>query len=608
MNLWGILKGLLVQNDADRTKELSVEISSSATTGTRTTLVAAQTANRTVTLPNSTDTLVGQITTNALGVRIDNVESDLAAEITRAQAEEADIRVDFAAADTILQSNITAEASARSSADTTLQTNITNEASTRASADTTLQTNINAKADSSALTAHLSDAIDAHAASAIGFTPYLTIGSTTTQDAINELKDEVDAIVVGGSGANTQLSNLSGTTAIPVDLLPDSTAGARNIGSGAKIFNSVVVRAVGIYGSSGTTNQFDVGGIYLAPDATTTNVGIRTSQTTNDLLFMTENQSVAQDSNKIKIQSGNTANGNSGDIVVRVGLPSGSGTRGKITLKDGSEGTAGHVWTSTDTTGKGGWAAPASSSKGVARSYNLLVKNNVANPTTQIDVTSSKVQLVDASDNAVVIASPGTLTNHSAGAQAAGGRDQAGTFSNQWVYIYYIYNGVTLSTVASANATSPTLPSGYTYYALVSAIFMLGSSFRSVYQLGSMVNYTSLQSLVNMNNTSQLDTPLSLHVAPNSLAYHIDLTGTITANGSGLASAVYNIVSISGAVYDQIDVTLNGLTASSNNTLISRAIMVPNFTASLSHYWTVAVGTSQLMSVKVLGYKLPIGE
>ncbi len=53
-----------------------------------------------------------------------------------------------AAADVVLQDNITAEAVTRSAADTTLQSNINSEASTRAAADTTLQSNINSEAAS----------------------------------------------------------------------------------------------------------------------------------------------------------------------------------------------------------------------------------------------------------------------------------------------------------------------------------------------------------------------------------------------------------------------------------------------------------------------------
>jgi hypothetical protein len=48
--------------------------------------------------------------------------------------------------------------------------------------------------------------------------------------------------------------------------------------------------------------------------------------------------------------------GNSGGILLQTGSIV-SGTRGKIQFRDGTEGTAGYVWTSTDTLGNGHWAA-----------------------------------------------------------------------------------------------------------------------------------------------------------------------------------------------------------------------------------------------------------
>lgn len=57
-------------------------------------------------------------------------------------------------------------------------------------------------------------------ASEVPFTPYLTITSTDTQAAIEELKDEVDALPSGGGGSSTQylMRNLS-------DLVTDLTVG-----------------------------------------------------------------------------------------------------------------------------------------------------------------------------------------------------------------------------------------------------------------------------------------------------------------------------------------------------------------------------------------------
>lgn len=66
MNLWGIIKGLLVQEESDRTKQLSLEVDATATTATRTTVKSAQSADRTLNLPDADDTLVGRATTDTL--------------------------------------------------------------------------------------------------------------------------------------------------------------------------------------------------------------------------------------------------------------------------------------------------------------------------------------------------------------------------------------------------------------------------------------------------------------------------------------------------------------------------------------------------------------
>jgi hypothetical protein len=66
LNLLSIIKGLLIQNDTDRTKEVAIEADVASTTGTRTTLKAKQTANRSLDLPDADDTLVGKATIDVL--------------------------------------------------------------------------------------------------------------------------------------------------------------------------------------------------------------------------------------------------------------------------------------------------------------------------------------------------------------------------------------------------------------------------------------------------------------------------------------------------------------------------------------------------------------
>lgn len=86
-SLLGFIKGILIQNAVDRTKAVSVEISNAATTATQTTISAAQTANRTVTLPNATTTLIG--TSDSAVVTNKTIDADAN---TITNIEDADIK------------------------------------------------------------------------------------------------------------------------------------------------------------------------------------------------------------------------------------------------------------------------------------------------------------------------------------------------------------------------------------------------------------------------------------------------------------------------------------------------------------------------------------
>ena len=85
------------------------------------------------------DSFAASIATFATQVYIDAADTLLQQNIDA----EASARV---SSDGVLQENIDAEETARTSADTTLQSNIDAEASSRASADTTLQSNIDSEA------------------------------------------------------------------------------------------------------------------------------------------------------------------------------------------------------------------------------------------------------------------------------------------------------------------------------------------------------------------------------------------------------------------------------------------------------------------------------
>lgn len=66
-------------------------------------------------------------------------------------------------------------------------------------------------------------------------------------------------------------------------------------------------------------------------------------------------------SGTVSLQTGNATNGGTasltGGILLYTGTPDTGGTRGQIRFNDGSEGTSGYVWTSTNASGDGHWMA-----------------------------------------------------------------------------------------------------------------------------------------------------------------------------------------------------------------------------------------------------------
>ena len=155
-------------------------------------------------------------------------------------------------------------------------------------------------------------------------------------------------------GANTALSNLI-TTSINQDLLPNA-AGSYTIGSNSLYWAQSFFNGVSI--STG---------------------GLSTLLNTDLFLFTTDQSTLA--SGNVVLKSGNTiASGlNSGNVTIQTGTVSG-GTRGNIQLKNGSEGTLGYVWTSTDTSGSGSWLALASGTKNYLTRYVASTSGGVANP------------------------------------------------------------------------------------------------------------------------------------------------------------------------------------------------------------------------------------
>ena len=166
-----ILEGIIIKDAADQSKQLQIEVGASASTATKTILEATQTSNITLSLPSTTDTLVGRETTDALTNK--TIDADATGNII---SNLADANIKTGAA---INAAKIADGSV-SSTEFQYLSGVTSD----------IQTQLNTGA--TGLSDHLSDTTDAHDASAISNIPSGNLAATDLQAAVNELQSDID--------------------------------------------------------------------------------------------------------------------------------------------------------------------------------------------------------------------------------------------------------------------------------------------------------------------------------------------------------------------------------------------------------------------------------
>jgi len=93
---------------------------------------------------------------------------------------------------------------------------------------------------------------------------------------------------------------------------------------------------------------------------------------------------------------------------------------------------------------------------------NLSIKNG-GTPTTQIAVSADQAMLQTSGGGSARVSSVSVTINLTT--NGANGLDSGSVAEATWYSIWIIYNGSTIAGLASTSSSSPTLPSGYIYYA-----------------------------------------------------------------------------------------------------------------------------------------------
>ena len=333
MNLWGFIKGILIQQESDRSKQLAVEVNASATTGTKTTLESAQTADRVITLPDADTVIVGRDTSDTLAnksidadsntiTNIDNDEIKAAAGIDATKIADGNVTNDeFQRLD-----GLTANAQA--------QLDSKQDSSEKGIANGYASLDGSGLVPASQLPSFVDDVLE--------FADLASFPATGESGKIYVALDTNNVyrwsgttyVQVAASGANQNLSNLVGPTALNQDLLPDS-ANTRNIGALLTPMNDIYGRFIRADQISLTTGNNDLPsplfGARISSDPLSTGTSLPlTVQTAQN------NSGDANDTGSVYIITGEkpSGTGDSGDIVLRSG--NAIGDRGKIQL-DASE-------------------------------------------------------------------------------------------------------------------------------------------------------------------------------------------------------------------------------------------------------------------------------
>ena len=164
---------------------------------------------------------------------------------------------------------------------------------------------------------------------------------------------------------------------------------------------------------------------------------------------------------------------------------------------------------------------------GLRDSYrNLVIKNNTTNPNYQMNISVDEVILQDTSENPFRIANLSVTADITA--SGANGLDTGSEAASTWYHIWAIAKSDgTKATLLSTSATSPTMPSGYTFKAYLGAVYNNSSSnFYVLFQMNNKVAVNQVNVLSDLSSASFASISLAAAVPSTAKA----IMGYITTN------------------------------------------------------------------------------
>lgn len=330
--------------------------------------------------------------------------------------------------------------------------------------------------------------------------------------------------------------------------------------------------------------------VEIAPTVTTAvtvSLGDATTMTNIYRVFVKNSSAINQTVGRVT--SGDTVDGTAANVVIR---PGESILFGVINAASG--------YVTLGRTGTYGGA--------IASGRNIAARTNSGTPNTKLDITADQIGLEDANGNVFKARSVSVTIDF--GTTGANGLDSGAQALSTWYYGWVIAKpDGTIAGLGSTSSSAPTMPTGYTFKALVTAARSDGSThFLKYRQFGNEVFYEAEISALSAGSaTAETTVSVAGSVPPNAQSFRVDLSPVITADGSGNVYYTIDLRFISGTSQSSQQLRTGGL---ANNGLVWAPrfqLEIPNVSQQFFYLWTVNNGASQALDALVIGFKLPLG-
>lgn len=240
---------------------------------------------------------------------------------------------------------------------------------------------------------------------------------------------------------------------------------------------------------------------------------------------------------------------------------------------------------------------------------NLAVRTHVTTPLSQLTVTADEVVLKTSGGLPYLASS--VNVSPAITASGANGLDTGAEGASTWYYVWVIAKqDGTIAGLLSTSATNPTMPTGYLYKVLVSAVYnSSGSNFVAYRQFGNKVWYEARQlALNNGNSTTEVAVSVSTLIPPIAVEFTIHDNYTITSDVNGHTIFTYTYRFISTLDFFVLSNYQKQNTGSVAGDMGGVQLTMPN--VGQQFYYLApnpTAGTTQQLDVYVQSFKLPIG-